>query len=895
MAGNEIGKVALGIEFVGDIGKQIAEMAHDMGQRLAKSFGATLKGMDFSDALKEAIKGAADIDSAMKSTTDSIKEAEKSLDSMKAKLKDVVIPQVPASAVVPSPVPAVSATAPRARSKVTPTFDAGAVKAEIEQLTAVLDNTNAKLEFQQRKLAELKQSYENTFNEAKKNKLQESIINTEATILRMTKQSDDTAAKIWKLEDSLKSAGQAAQQVEPPVAQVEKKLKQTNRTLGVSGKQFKAAAKGAGITGTAFAAAGKRAGKMGNDFAAAFKRIAKQVLVFAVLYRAIRSLQDYIGSSLRTNDEYAKSLVQIRMNMKAAFAPIFQAALPAINALIKAMVTATTYIAAFTSALFGKTYKQSLEAAKGLDKARAAMDKTGKSANKLAGFDELNLLDTSTGGDDGGFMSDLQAFEMPELDVDQIQSQMDALVLGIRTGFDRAFSYIRTGWQSMTSTFGPSLQAAWSIIQPELTRWKEQFGVMFADILTLGEPLKNWWQNDLLPLWHQSIQGAATIFTGLSESVRNAFDSIWQAAFPIIEKFVSDGLPRITEFAAGVQGIFLDMFGIVKQIFDDIWQGVIDPVMQLISQIVRDTLDILFGWWDTWGKKIVANISDTLGRIKELWNNLWEKMLKPIVTRMLEMLTKLWNDHLKDLVKEIGNFVGKLVTAAQDIFNEFIMPIVNWLVDKLGPIFAEIFAGVIDVVGNALGSIIDAANEIIKALGGIVDFIAGVFTGDWEKAWNGIETFTQGIADAIAGLFKGAVNVIIDTFNWLIKQLNKIKIDIPDWVPGVGGQTFGINIPTIPRLAKGGLVQGPTLAMVGDNPHANVDPEVVAPLSKLQEMLGGVGSQEVVEVLYMILAALQDYARRPVILEANGTQLAKIIDNARDDRNRRAGRTLAMT
>src|SRR5690606_37665397 len=132
-----------------------------------------------------------------------------------------------------------------------------------------------------------------------------------------------------------------------------------------------------------------------------------------------------------------------------------------------------------------------------------------------------------------------------------------------------------------------------------------------------------------------------------------------------------------------------------------------------------------------------------------------------------------------------------------------------------------------------------------------------------------------------------------DTFNWLIKQLNKIKIDIPDWVPGMGGKTFGFNIQTIPRLAEGGLVSGPTLAWVGDNRNAAVDPEVVSPLSKLQEMIGG-ANQETVEVLYMILAALQDYSRRPIILETNGTQHANVADTARDDRTRRDGRTLSM-
>lgn len=780
-----------------------------------------------------------------------------------------------------------------AKSIPAPEIDADKVQAEINQLTALLDNVNAKLDFQRQKLTQLKESYENTFNEARKSKLQQQILNTESAILRLTKQSDSTAAKIWKLEDNLSSAGQAAQKVEQPVEQTEKALKKTNQTLNASGKRFKAAAKGVTRLGSAFTAAGKGAGKMSNQFTQAFSRIAKQVLVFSVLYRAIRGLQSYVGSSLKTNEEYAKSLMQIQMNLKAAFAPIFQAVLPAINALIKAMVTATTYVAAFVSALFGKTYKQSMQAAAGLDKARAAMDKTAKSANKLAGFDELNLLETG-GGDDGGFGAALSEYEMPELDIDRIQTQMDALALGIRTTFDRTFRAIQDGWNWTVATFGPGIQKAWSIIQPELGKWKEQFGLMFSDIVSLGEPLKNWWQNDLMPLWEQSIAGVATIYSGLSETVRTVFGDIWDAAFPIIEKFVTDGLPRISEFVTGAQEIFGELFATVKQIFDDIWQDVIDPVMQLISKIVQDALDILFDWWDKWGKKIVDNIRETLNRIKELWDSLWEKLLKPIITKMLDTMKKLWDDHLKDLLKEIGNFIGKLVTAAQDIFNKFIMPIVNWLVKTLGPVVAEVFDGVITIIGGALGAIVDVAKGIIKALGGIVDFIAGVFTGDWKKAWNGIKDFFGGIWDGIVALFKGAINVIIDAMNWLIRQLNKVRIDMPGWVEDLTGwKGFGINIPEIPRLAKGGLVTAPTLAMVGDNPHASVDPEVVAPLSKLQEMLGG-SNQEVVEVLYMILAALQDFARRPVILEANGTQLAKVVDDARDDRYRRAGRTLGI-
>src|SRR5690606_9567007 len=128
---------------------------------------------------------------------------------------------------------------------------------------------------------------------------------------------------------------------------------------------------------------------------------------------------------------------------------------------------------------------------------------------------------------------------------------------------------------------------------------------------------------------------------------------------------------------------------------------------------------------------------------------------------------------------------------------------------------------------------------------------------------------------------------------WMFKQINRIKIDIPEWVPIYGGNTFGLNIPTIPRLAEGGLVSGPTLAWVGDNRNAAVDPEVVSPLSKLQELIGG-ANQETVEVLYMILAALPCFSRRPAALEAKATQLATSVGAARHGRRRPGGRTISM-
>ncbi|MFF2886636.1 phage tail tape measure protein, partial [Paenibacillus sp. NPDC057967] len=110
----------------------------------------------------------------------------------------------------------------------------GETQQEIGRLTGVLDNVNARIDIQRKKLSELKQSYDTTFNDSKKSKLQEQIVNTEATLLRLTKTSDDTAAKVWELEDSLKDA-------EKQMAEFATEADAASGKVGLFGDQTKSA------------------------------------------------------------------------------------------------------------------------------------------------------------------------------------------------------------------------------------------------------------------------------------------------------------------------------------------------------------------------------------------------------------------------------------------------------------------------------------------------------------------------------------------------------------------------------------------------------------------------------------------------------------------------------
>ena len=148
-------------------------------------------------------------------------------------------------------------------------------------------------------------------------------------------------------------------------------------------------------------------------------------------------------------------------------------------------------------------------------------------------------------------------------------------------------------------------------------------------------------------------------------------------------------------------------------------------------------------------------------------------------------------------------------------------------------------------------------------------FITGVFSGDWDKAWNGIKDTVKAVWDGIWGVIKSTVNLIIDGINMLWTGIyNAVKglVDAVGGVAGVIGDILGQdwhfsmpeNPPLIPKLAKGGLAYAPTLAMVGDNRNAGTDPEVIAPLSKLKDIIGSGGDMtEVVLLLREILEFLK--------------------------------------
>ena len=190
-----------------------------------------------------------------------------------------------------------------------------------------------------------------------------------------------------------------------------------------------------------------------------------------------------------------------------------------------------------------------------------------------------------------------------------------------------------------------------------------------------------------------------------------------------------------------------------------------------------------------------------------------------------------WNGFvgwLTDGLNAVGSFFTDVWTNISTFFSDVWNGIVQTATDAWNGVVAFFQTGLQAVVTlflnwTLLGQIIKNWDLIQKVFtdswNGIVDFFSGAidsFVRGWESAWSGVGNFIRDTFNNIVGFVKAPLNAIIGLINGVIGSINQLKIDIPDWVPGVGGQTLGFNVPRIPMLADGGVITGSGSVIVGE-------------------------------------------------------------------------------
>lgn len=386
---------------------------------------------------------------------------------------------------------------------------------------------------------------------------------------------------------------------------------------------------------------------------------------------------------------------------------------------------------------------------------------------------------------------------------------------------------------SLVGLFKP-FKDSWDLYGPTV---KANFDTIMAGIkeiaMTAGETLRNIWSN---PSTQQALQTLVGIFMDIFKILTRIFDEVIK---PAVLDFLNMLDPTQNPAAQG----FLDMMA-----------SVLDGVKLLTGYLAGD------------GFKYVEDFLKLFAGFKAA----------QFVVQMGLATVAIWGD----VAAWVGNTVAMGINLASRA-GKFLTTIGSFIVAMWKSV-AALIAEAVTMDGATVAqwalNLAMSLNPIGLVVAGVVALIAILVV-----CYNKFDWFREGV--------NNIVNKIIGAFNKLIGGLNKLDFAFPDWVPGLGGKNFGVNIPQIPYLANGGLVHQPTLAMVGDNKNAATDPEVISPLSKLKDMLGGgMDDSRIVELLTKILAVLQSQ-QGDIILKLSETEFGRAAIKAINSTTRISGQT----
>ncbi len=204
--------------------------------------------------------------------------------------------------------------------------------------------------------------------------------------------------------------------------------------------------------------------------------------------------------------------------------------------------------------------------------------------------------------------------------------------------------------------------------------------------------------------------------------------------------------------------------------------GVIETVTSGVLTVVQNLSDAISMLYDEHVKPFFDSIANGLSSIFETLITGYNTYILPVLQGLAEQIKGLLEGPLGDAILKIEAFLGKLIDSLKLLWESVLVPLINWIITNLLPVVAKI----IDVVGTVaikvIKSLIKIIGDVADTLSGIIDFLVGVFTGDWKLAWQGIKEIASGawnlIKDIISGtwsviksIIKGALDIIKSVIN----------------------------------------------------------------------------------------------------------------------------------
>lgn len=433
-----------------------------------------------------------------------------------------------------------------------------------------------------------------------------------------------------------------------------------------------------------------------------------------------------------------------------------------------------------------------------------------------------------------------------------IATNWSAIVGGISAAFRGLAASIRAAWAAVTGPIGLAVAAVALLVGAFVYfyRTNDKFkGFVDGILLKIKQVALDLWNKVLVPFakWLGDTLG------GVWKKIEDPLKSLWNGTMKNMSKWLETGFKAAWQAVVDIatwlwKNVMIPLGAYLKTFYND--------VLTPLGKVLKDVLSVAFGivvdvakmlWKDVLvplGNFIKAAFGPTVDALSAVFMFLWEKVIKPLAKYLGDTFLKVFKD---------------LTGIIQFLWYNVLKPLIPFLKTHLA---------------NAFESIKTVIGGLQKTFIGLMDFITGVFTGNWSKAWDGLKQIFKGVFESLWGIAKNPLNNIIDGVNRVISGLNSVKIDLPDWMPG-GGKSFGLNIPKLPKLARGGIVNGAT--NMGNYIAGERGAEMIVPLENTS-FTDKIASALGTAVMNAMNVAGGNNNDKEINIQIDGTSLARVIN-----------------
>lgn len=305
-----------------------------------------------------------------------------------------------------------------------------------------------------------------------------------------------------------------------------------------------------------------------------------------------------------------------------------------------------------------------------------------------------------------------------------------------------------------------------------------------------------------------------SVFEGLKRSLEVLIIPLGEQLIPLIAELIDETLPLLEEALPPIVDAVSDVLAALMPAIEEVLPQLMEalgeigkPLMEVIEEIMPillDTFNEVFPLLADLASEIMPIIADLLSTLlpplAEVINELLPPLLEVVeallpifeaVVSVLEPILDLFISLLGPIVGLIENGITPLINALMPLV-EFIKTNLITQIQILGAVFSERFTGILNTVTSVIGN-------VTNILRNIVDFVKNVFSGNWKAAWENVKEIFRNAVSGLVDIFKAPLNAIVDAWNGLASSIGTITI--PDWVPGVGGNSY--SLPKMSRLKIG--------------------------------------------------------------------------------------------